>query len=29
MIHHWKGFDLEITDCEDYFDQTYTGERIP
>ena len=26
VIHHWKALDLEITDDEYRFDQTYTGE---
>ena len=29
MIHHWKAIDLEITDFENYYDLTYTGEIIP
>ena len=29
MIHHWKGFDLEITDFEDYHDPTPSSEIIP
>ena len=29
MIHHWKGFDLEITDFNYHHDQTPSGETIP
>ena len=29
MIHHWKCFDLEMTDFEYHHDPTYTGEIIP
>ena len=29
MIHYWKVFDLEITDFEDYYGLTYTGELLP
>ena len=29
MIHHWKSFDLEITDCEYHHDPTPSGEVIP
>ena len=29
MVRHWKGLDLEITDCEDHHDPTYTGEIMP
>ena len=29
MIHHWKRFDLEITDGEYQFDWTLSGETIP
>ena len=29
MIYHWEAFDLEITDGENQFDRTYTGETIP
>ena len=27
MIHHWKGFDLEITDLLYHHDPTHTGEE--
>ena len=29
MIHHWKGFDLEITNFEDYHDPTPSSEILP
>ena len=29
MIHHWKGFDLEITDFNYHLGQTPTVETIP
>ena len=29
MIHHWKGFDLEITDFSYHRDPTASGENIP
>ena len=28
MIHHWKGFDLEITNFEDYHDPTPSSEIL-
>ena len=29
MIHHWKGFDLEITDFKYHHDPSASGETIP
>ena len=29
MIHHWKGFDSEITDFKYLHDPTPSGETIP
>ena len=29
MIHNWKGLDLEITDFENHYDPTCTGEFMP
>ena len=29
MIHHWKGFDLEITDFIYHHDPRPSGESIP
>ena len=29
MIHHLKGFDLEVTDFEYHHDLTYIGEILP
>ena len=29
MIHHWKGFDLEITNFEDYHDPKPSSEILP
>ena len=29
MIHHWKGFDSEITDFNYHHDPTQSGETIP
>ena len=29
MIRHWRRFDLEITDFEYHYDQTYAGETKP
>ena len=29
MIHHWKAFDMEITDGENRHDRTKTGETTP
>ena len=29
MIHHWKGFELEIADFVHHHDPTPSGERIP
>ena len=29
MIHHWKGFDLEITNFEDYHDPTPSSDLLP
>ena len=29
MIHHWKGFDLEITDFNYHRDPTPSGGTIP
>ena len=29
MIHHWKGFDLEITDLKYHRDPTPSGGTIP
>ena len=29
MIHHWKSFDLEITDFIHHHDPTPSGERVP
>ena len=29
MIHHWKGFDLDITDFSYHRDPTPSGENIP
>ena len=28
MIHHWKGFYLEITDFDYHHDPTPTGEKL-
>ena len=29
MIHHWKGFDSEITDFKHHHDPTPSSETIP
>ena len=29
MIHHWKGFYLEVTDFNYHRDPTRSGETIP
>ena len=29
MIHHWKSFDLKITDFKYQYDPTPSGETIP
>ena len=29
MIHHWKGFDSEITDFNYHHEPTQSGETIP
>ena len=29
MIHHWKSFDLEITDFNYHHDPPHSGETIP
>ena len=29
MIHHWKGFELDITDFEYHHDPTASPETIP
>ena len=29
MIHHWKGFDSEITDFKYHHDPTPSSETIP
>ena len=28
-VHHWKSFDLEITDFNYHYDPTSSGETIP
>ena len=29
MVHHWKGFDLEITDLKNHHDPSHSDEIIP
>ena len=29
MLHHWKVFDLDITDFKYYHGPTYSSETIP